>query len=280
MNNLSGSYSNLFRDKLDDDTTETSRNNSSMKLLNQAPQPPTQSLHNNQKGPADMMENVYSNIPSQLASSAAHLAEGHSSHEKSDPSLHVYSNISSNGGLNDRAAVVAVVVPTTSQQLTKANLHEDSFKSSLGSINSDSLLQGSSTLLGDDLDLDDPVIAAGSFGANSSAKKMLAANKATDSGSGASANKVSTSISMEMKHVTSPSGQVTNHLNGERITANPNGGGNTTGLNTSNAFISPSRMRLLHDTTMIDTALDLDSLDGSSLGNNSQACLVNKTAIV
>ena len=33
--------------------------------------------------------------------------------------------------------------------------------------------------------------------------------------------------------------------------------------------------------TMIDTALDLDSLDGSSIGNNSQSCLVSsKTAIV
>ncbi|KFB46909.1 AGAP005111-PB-like protein [Anopheles sinensis] len=45
-------------------------------------------------------------------------------------------------------------------------------------------------------------------------------------------------------------------------------------------FISPSasRMRLLQESTMIDTALDLDSLDGS-IGNHSQSCLV-KTAIV
>lgn len=52
--------------------------------------------------------------------------------------------------------------------------------------------------------------------------------------------------------------------------------------NNSNSFINSNRMRLLQDTTMIDTALDLDSLDGSSLGNsnnNSQSCLV-KTAIV
>ncbi|KAH8307408.1 hypothetical protein KR044_011497 [Drosophila immigrans] len=40
---------------------------------------------------------------------------------------------------------------------------------------------------------------------------------------------------------------------------------------------SADRLRMLHDTTMIDTALDLDSLDGSSMGNNSQSCLV-KTA--
>uniref|UniRef100_A0A182WA98 protein S-acyltransferase n=1 Tax=Anopheles minimus TaxID=112268 RepID=A0A182WA98_9DIPT len=53
---------------------------------------------------------------------------------------------------------------------------------------------------------------------------------------------------------------------------------NTTGE--SPMFISPSasRMRLLQESTMIDTALDLDSLDGS-IGNHSQSCLV-KTAIV
>ncbi|XP_017128312.1 palmitoyltransferase app isoform X1 [Drosophila elegans] len=37
---------------------------------------------------------------------------------------------------------------------------------------------------------------------------------------------------------------------------------------------SAERLRMLHDTTMIDTALDLDSLDGSSMGNSSQSCLV------
>eukprot|EP00099_Drosophila_melanogaster_P002583 NP_001137936.1 approximated, isoform L [Drosophila melanogaster] len=37
---------------------------------------------------------------------------------------------------------------------------------------------------------------------------------------------------------------------------------------------SAERLRMLHDNTMIDTALDLDSLDGSSMGNNSQSCLV------
>ncbi|XP_039487409.1 palmitoyltransferase app isoform X2 [Drosophila santomea] len=37
---------------------------------------------------------------------------------------------------------------------------------------------------------------------------------------------------------------------------------------------SAERLRMLHDNTMIDTALDLDSLDGSSMGNSSQSCLV------
>ncbi|XP_057651416.1 palmitoyltransferase app [Diorhabda carinulata] len=41
-----------------------------------------------------------------------------------------------------------------------------------------------------------------------------------------------------------------------------------------NSLFSVSRLRLLQDTTMIESALDLDSLDGSSLGTNSQAGLM------
>lgn len=41
-----------------------------------------------------------------------------------------------------------------------------------------------------------------------------------------------------------------------------------------NSLLSASRLRLLQDTTMIESALDLDSLDDSSLGTNSQAGLV------
>ncbi|CAG9859976.1 unnamed protein product [Phyllotreta striolata] len=41
-----------------------------------------------------------------------------------------------------------------------------------------------------------------------------------------------------------------------------------------NNLFSVSRLRLLQDTTMIESALDLDSLDGSSLGTNSQAGLM------
>lgn len=41
-----------------------------------------------------------------------------------------------------------------------------------------------------------------------------------------------------------------------------------------NILLSASRLRLLQDTTMIESALDLDSLDDSSIGNNSQAGLM------
>uniref|UniRef100_A0AAG5D5A2 Palmitoyltransferase n=1 Tax=Anopheles atroparvus TaxID=41427 RepID=A0AAG5D5A2_ANOAO len=72
------------------------------------------------------------------------------------------------------------------------------------------------------------------------------------------------------------------------VGAGGGGTGNNSGSSATNhhhnggspMFISPSasRMRLLQESTMIDTALDLDSLDGS-IGNHSQSCLV-KTAIV
>lgn len=42
----------------------------------------------------------------------------------------------------------------------------------------------------------------------------------------------------------------------------------------NDSVLSASRLQLLQDTTMIDTALDLDSLDGSSIGNSSQVGLV------
>lgn len=41
-----------------------------------------------------------------------------------------------------------------------------------------------------------------------------------------------------------------------------------------NILLSASRLRLLQDTTMIESALDLDSLDDASIGNNSQAGLM------
>lgn len=41
-----------------------------------------------------------------------------------------------------------------------------------------------------------------------------------------------------------------------------------------NSLMSASRLRLLQDTTMIESALDLDSLEDSSVGANSQAGLM------
>lgn len=253
-NNMSGSYSNLFRDKLDDDQqVDDSRNLNSTKLAT-LPSPQT-------KVPNEFVENVYCNITPQLLPPA----DGQSTSEQSDPSLHVYSNVENNGN-GDAAAVVAIVVPTTSQTTTSTPTTK--LSNNFGTKNANSVSHKSSSMLSDDLDLDDPVMAAGSFGAKNKAKNVMSplAGKPI--------------VSMEMKHVATSAATATSSTNGDRLNAT-NSSIAANANNTSNAaFISPSRMRLLHDTTMIDTALDLDSLDESSLGNNSQACLVNKTAIV
>lgn len=260
-NNMSGSYSNLFRDKLDDDQqTGDSRNLNSTKL---APQLLPQTKVTN-----DFIENVYCNITPQLLPPA----DGQSTSEQSDPSLHVYSNVENNG--NCDIAVVAIVVPTpttTSQTTTTTSTPTTTKSNKNGTAkNSNSVSHRSSTLLSDDLDLDDPVMAVGSFGAKNRAKNISAPSSMATG---------KTIVSMEMKHVTLSTPAAISSTNGDRLNA-PKSSIAANANNTSNAFISPSRMRLLHDTTMIDTALDLDSLDESSLGNNSQACLVNKTAIV
>jgi hypothetical protein len=43
--------------------------------------------------------------------------------------------------------------------------------------------------------------------------------------------------------------------------------------------LSASRLRLLQDTTMIESALDLDSLEEASIGRGSQAGLIKLGAI-
>jgi palmitoyltransferase ZDHHC9/14/18 len=53
------------------------------------------------------------------------------------------------------------------------------------------------------------------------------------------------------------------------------------GLSTPDpAILSASRLRLLQDTTMIESALDLDSLEeASSVGNSSQAGLIRLSTV-
>ncbi|KRF84264.1 palmitoyltransferase app isoform X2 [Drosophila virilis] len=135
-------------------------------------------------------ENMYSNVP-QVAVSPS-----------TDTALHVYSNIIDEQAQQQR------------QQQQQQQQHSEQLQAT-------AVL--SSTLLSDDLDLDDPVSASFVGGGG--------------------------------------------HGHGQRMSSGD-------GVEQAK---SADRLRMLHDTTMIDTALDLDSLDGSSMGNSSQSCLV-KTA--
>lgn len=233
FNNMSGSYSNLFRERLDDDQIDNTQN-----VRNRVSQGSLTNLSN------DIVENVYCNIPPQFLPPA----DGQSCSEYSNPNLHVYSNIAASNGPADGVTVVAIVPPANDLTLSR------------NQIKPDSILHGSSTLLNDDLDLDDPVMAVGSI---RQTDKKRALNQIADGSASTAGPKVP--ISMEMKQVTDSMS-----AKGDRLAMNST-------LGSKSADISSSRM-LLHDTTMIDTALDLDSLDGSSL-DNSHACLVKKKKV-
>uniref|UniRef100_A0A1L8DYE5 Palmitoyltransferase n=2 Tax=Nyssomyia neivai TaxID=330878 RepID=A0A1L8DYE5_9DIPT len=141
-----------------------------------------------------------------------------------DPTMHVYSNVGGDG--NEMSFDVGNLV-------------------------------ASSTLLSDDLDLDDPAACANAYrGEQVQTKTPTKVAPKDDTKGTTTKNGDVRQKGIEMKNVI-PSCA-------ESVLT-----GNTT-----------SRLKMLHDTTMIDTALDLDSLDGSSLGNNSSVCLVKSAAIV
>uniref|UniRef100_A0A0A1WSW5 Palmitoyltransferase n=1 Tax=Zeugodacus cucurbitae TaxID=28588 RepID=A0A0A1WSW5_ZEUCU len=150
--------------------------------------------------PISQLENVYSNV-SQSNTSAVNVS---AKNVDSNASLHVYSNLMD----EQKQHELTLQMNRQHKQLTQK------------SINSAGVML-SSSLLNDDLDLDDPVSASFVAQENVNSSFLSGNGKMCDSS-----------------------------LNGL------------------------TRLRMLNNTTMINTALDLDSLDGSSLGNNSQSCLV------
>ncbi|XP_061498735.1 palmitoyltransferase app isoform X2 [Anopheles gambiae] len=176
----------------------------------------------------------------------------------------------------------------------------------------------SSTFISNDLDLDDPVLSSSfATATKSTANTMTKLHPPPAPSSAAGGPMVAAQqqhlkqpqamiTTIEMKNViktldpnviiqqqasSNGSSGATAAVSSSANVIDSNGGiasmhNNTTTTNNNNShtespmFISPSasRMRLLQESTMIDTALDLDSLDGS-IGNHSQSCLV-KTAIV
>lgn len=216
---------------------------------------------------ASESENVYSNIPNSNLSSAA---VSSNDSNKSDPSLHVYSNL-----LEERELAQDITEATAMTQLASSNTSKSldervaaaaatASATTPGSSAADSSTVMSSTLLSDDLDLDDPVSA---FVVNSR-KKYASTHKARIKRNSDSDKELHGNVAISSVI----GGGVAGAVSSDTVRVS------NVSMNQSDV-ITPSRMRLLHDTTMIDTALDLDSLDGSSIGNNSQACLV-KTAIV
>lgn len=279
MANLSGSYSNLYRESVSgklslattpaaDGASDKLQNNGADEIMNASELMMVSSISGH--------ENVYSNIPN-------------------DPSLHVYSNIgggSSGGNGNGTTAGQRHSASSGSNfhQLPNSNsVSKSNFSAVAVTAVDDQSLLNSSFITNDlDLDLDDPVLSS-SFATNNKSTTIQSAASNLIDGVGSvpppSAHlplpplKSSQPITaIEMKNVikTLDPNVI---IQSSPTTATSNSNSNNNGTTITNSFLTgSSRLRLLQESTMIDTALDLDSLDGS-IGNNSQSCLV-KTAIV
>ncbi|XP_058054777.1 palmitoyltransferase app isoform X2 [Anopheles bellator] len=270
-------------------------------------------------------ENVYSNIPpaqvSPSGSAVGLLSPKRTSQGSSNLSgvelsvgnggthqhhhQHVYSNVSGAAGIGasvvlDFQPPASSLVGASSHQLTSGTQHLPKHSSSgnhpsIEQPLTDPALLLSSSFIGNDLDLDDPVLS--SAFATPKAAPSSGKTQPSERASHAPLQALKTSqpiTTIEMKNVIKmldPNAIIQQSANGMGIVPTSSATTSTTAQNAtinsnvndgdgSPRFISPSasRMRLLQESTMIDTALDLDSLDGS-IGNHSQSCLV-KTAIV
>ncbi|XP_053683323.1 palmitoyltransferase app [Sabethes cyaneus] len=237
-----------------------------------------------------------------------------STKSKHDPNLHLYSNIGSTICSTNNGNLVTSQRQSSS---SGNNFHQQSSHSSNGVNNNISATTDDPSMLNasfitSELDLDDPVVTS-AFTNNCAPMQPVVDASSSLAMVASSSNHVSLPphkssqpiTAIEMKNVIKtidPSiiiqGTANNNTNSSSfaVTAGPltsasshsisnnNSSSNIINNNSSSytgsgAFITGSnRLRLLQESTMIDTALDLDSLDGS-IGNNSQSCLV-KTAIV
>lgn len=272
--NLSDSYNNLFNGDLD---ASLSNNNNTTPEISPLTDVPSLSVSGSNLLAAAMMctpitenlpksisqtENMYSNIPNVATTS------GNVANSEHDPmNLHVYSNL-----INDRPHASpnqirsSINTAITNKAISKSTSFPAPFSNSstqagLVSSISSNPLDLPSTLLCDDLDLDDPVSA--SFVAQQKNDKRkyrtsLAFNSSNVPDVLQAPNKSTALVSNS-----SCSASATDNVKLQMSSAND---------------LSSNRLRILHDTTMIDTALDLDSLDDAALANTSQACLVKTTS--
>lgn len=276
FNNMKGSYNNLFCDNLDDDTNQTFDQTDPVNVQNTSKQ---------------ILENVYSNISTAMQtqpngnkntieSSTVNMATNHIVDNlltSTDPNLHVYSNVS-NTKISETEPSTAT--PTTATSITTnatpkitndilTMAENNSIQSKKSKLNPDTSLNvsniesiisqsiKSSKLLSDnlnDLDLDDPTLVSGSIvntPNTSTMSKVLKTNESIGlSNSKFNSNKKTTAsdesrLTISKKLFNDTATSLDGMVDGE------NGNG--------------SYLRSLHDTTMIDTALDLDSIEDANI---------------
>lgn len=250
FNNMKGSYNNLFCDNLDDDTVQTFDQNetANVQTANQ------------------ILENVYCNISpamqtngkNAIETATASTATNHIVDNilaSTDPNLHVYSNVgnSTTIGENDATQTTNSTPKSTdalamdgASMAIKSKLNTDNALniSNIESIISQSIK--SSKLLSDnlnDLDLDDPTLVSGSIANTPNTSAMSKVLKANDA------------IALSS----------TSKFNSNKKTKHDDSRANIS-KKLFNDTTSSLDVRSLHDTTMIDTALDLDSIEDATIG--------------
>lgn len=297
FDNLKGSYNNLFCDNLDDDPVQTLKQQHQIDLVT------VQS-----GGPIQRLENVYCNIsPATQQTNRETMMVKHSSIGNptnhivdnllagSDPSLHVYSNVSQSTAAavaaascnNETEPIVTITTSSASKSMNGIpasstlpmkckSIHGNDNSHSLNlnnieSIISQSMLNQSSKLLSDnlnDLDLDDPTLVSGSIvntpapPNTSTMSKVLKSNDTTAMPSSAPSKFSSSKKTKQSANVDDSRSNISKKLFNDTATSSM--------MDTSAMADSEngngSFLRSLHDTTMIDTALDLDSIDDTNIG--------------
>lgn len=330
FNNMKGSYNNLFCDTVDEDPT--------IQTLDQREITVQQSSKVNQieNSSAQLLENVYCNIspvkqPQPQSQQQQSQSQRNSNYfndtstvmnatnsivdnilNKSDPNLHVYSNVNSPTigqnellsqsigaakSIGNRTSIHDGPTIDPSSNLIKNHLNNEN----LFNTNIESILNKSSKLLSDDLndlDLDDPTIAGSIVNTpitnTGTMSKVLKSNMNTSASDKISLSKKlkQTNSGDDLRSSATTSSAVAKNLfndNNTTTTANAdinamiensNTNDNNQSFNgSSSSFFNSQRLRSLHDNTMIDTALDLDSLEDTNIGIGTQACLTNTTPI-
>lgn len=288
FNNMKGSYNNLFCDNLDDETVQTfDPNNENVQTANQvlenvycnvSPTKQTQSMINNPNDTTVITATTATAAATTVTTTTTNLSTNHIVDNLlaiNDPNLHVYSNIGASTISATPATTTITTITTNSTpksivdlmaagnvtQPIKSKLNTDSKLNSnnIESIISQTMLNKSSKLLSDnlnDLDLDDPTMVVSTPNTstmskvlkihdsiNTSNNKFSSNKKSKQSMSGVDDSRSSTSKKLFNDLSTSPLNVMVDSENGDG-----------------------SYLRSLHDTTMIDTALDLDSLEDANIG--------------
>lgn len=297
---MKGSYNNLFCDNLDDEPLQKSATDQCNRSMQ-----PHEHLSVTATLPSGLLENVYCNVsPMQQQQThytrpANHLTDSTINLNSvastfvddiltsSDPNLHVYSNITNGGQALStqptkqppKVSDIFTIDTTNNTSNTKsmsANNEIIEFTNNIGSILSQSMAQQSSAMLSEnlaDLDLDDPTLVGGSITAppssmanimsdalNNSSSEMAIA---TDLITGQRNNKSFSSIDDIRLHLPK------NMFGTDKSNASADTTADITDANHS--VLDSQHLRSLQDTTMIDCALDLDSLEDTTTVINSQS---------